>query len=181
MSQIHDISQPWPFRQICDAGSSLPNLHMEETCTSGITDNFDFYQTYLHYLPKQVIIPTNQPIKRITLTFGTDNELIVSKILEALSDKVTSSIKISKLAGEIYDGLSLGNRGPVNRVAYLDKMVGLEQTSLDLRDVLETSGCYIENRWMPYLYETILPDYSLLLTLPRSLEEFHDSVNWSMW
>jgi hypothetical protein len=174
MSPTHDISEPWPFRRLNDPMtiSGLENITSDEESH----DFYGIYETHVQLLPSKIIIPASDPIRRITLIFGPDSELVVSKILDALNDEVTSNIKIAKIADEIYDGLVLGSRGPVNRVAYLDKMVGLEQAGLDLRDVLRASGCYVQNRWMPYLYETILSDYSLLLVLPRSLEEFHDNL-----
>jgi hypothetical protein len=175
MYPTHDSSQPWPFRvnsDICNAGYELPDIELSDNLES----RYSLYQAYIQSLPSKVIIPTSVPIKQISLIFGSDSELVVSKILNALSDKITSSIKISRIAGEIYDGLSMGVRGPKNRVAYLDKMIGLEQASLDISDILKANGCYIQDRWMPYLYETILPDYSLLLILPRDVEEFSDTM-----
>lgn len=175
MSPTHDLSQPWPFRinnSICNAGYEPPIVES----SSDLEGRYSFYETHVQSLPSKVIIPTSTPIKQISLIFGSDSELVVSKILDALSDRITSNVKISKIAGEIYDGLSMGVRGPIDRVAYLDKMIGLEQASLDVSDILKNNGCYIQDRWMPYLYETILPDYSLLLILPRSLDEYHDTM-----
>jgi hypothetical protein len=176
MSPTHDLSQPWPFKLdngICSAGYESSVM---ETISDS-KDEYSLYQSHIQWLPSKVIIPASAPVKHISLVFGTDNELIICKILEALSDGVTSNIRIAKIADEVYDGLSIGTRGPKNRVAYLDKVVSLEQARLDIKDILKVNGCYVESRWMPYLYETILPDYSLLLTLPKSFDEFCDNLS----
>lgn len=176
MSPTHDPSQPWPFKT-ADNPDYSGYTEFRSICNAGGSD-YDIYYTHIQKLPPQVIVPSHNPVKRISLIFGEDSELIVTKILEAISDRVISSIRMSKITGELYDELSLGTLNAGNRVSYLDKMVELEQAGLDIHDVLKSSGCYIQDRWMPYLLETILPDFSMLLTLPSSLEEFCDSHRW---
>lgn len=173
MQHFHpNPNQPWPFKNdISSDGCEAPT-------DSSISEFYShsLWQSHAQFLPANIIVPTSVPIKNISLIFGSDSELVVSKILDALADNLTANIKVSRIAGEIYDSLTLGSRGPINRVAYLDKMVGLEQAAFDLSDILRANGCYVNGRWMPYLYETMLPDFSLLLTLPKNFEEYCDNV-----
>jgi hypothetical protein len=102
---------------------------------------------------------------------------VLSKTIEAVSDKSTANIKVAALADELYKGFNhSGNR---NRPTLLNYMITVEQTALDVKDLLTQYGLYTYDRWLPYLYESILPGGGLMLRRPTTFEEFCDDLPWA--
>jgi len=137
----------------------------------------DFYITQVEPLPIHVIIPPVRAVQVLVSLFGSDAEYVLSKIIEAVSDKVSAQLKATRLADEIYHGLTQGAKHRSPQV--LDYMITVEQAALDIRDALSESGCYIYDRWLPYMFEHIVPGGSLLLQRATSFEEFCDELLWS--
>lgn len=134
----------------------------------------DFFVNQVDLLPMQIVIPSQKPVNQIVSLFGSDSEYVLSRIIDAISDYPTSNQKVSRLAGELYKGL---RSGPANMgVVVLDHTITLEQAALDIRDVLQSLGCYINGRWLIYLYDTTLQSGALLLRRPTGFDEFCDEV-----
>lgn len=134
----------------------------------------DFFVNQVDLLPMQIVVPVSKQVNRIASLFGSDSEYVLSRIIDAISDYPTSNKKVSRLAEELYTGL---RRGPYHAgVAVLDHTITLEQAALDIRDILFSLGCYVNGRWLIYLYETTMPSGDLLLRRPTGFDEFCDEV-----
>lgn len=136
----------------------------------------EFYTKYVISMPDIIVVACSKPVATLRSLFGSDTEFVLSKIVEACTDKVSSNIRLANLAGTIYSGLA--HSKPAGRVTMMESMVTLEQCSLDIRDSIFSYGCYINNRWLPYTFEKLLPDCSVLLQKPQSYEEFVDEIMW---
>lgn len=151
----------------------------------GIADAYQFYYQFVAPLPMHVILPTTPMIRKLISIFGPESEILLHRIVVAISDRCSADLKIAKAAGEIYK--SLGER-KLNRnammmehhgVAFMDHMVTFEQAGLDLRDVIKNNGLYVEGRWLPYAYEATVNGFDVMLKRPSSFEEFCDDYLWA--
>lgn len=142
-----------------------------------IASAFQFYHEQVAPLPLYLVLDTARPVRKLQSIFGDDGEYLVCKIVEAVTDRASSNTMVSMLSGGIYEDATHGQK--VSRVRMLEHMVTLEQCALDIRDALMASGCYLNQRWFPYLYEDLMPDGSILMRRPLSFEEFCDEISWA--
>lgn len=136
---------------------------------------YDFFHNEVSILPIHIVIPTSLQVNRLTSLFGTDSEYIISCIIDAISDYPSSNRNVARLTAELYTGLKKGysDMGMV----VLEHGITIEQAALDIRDILFSLGCYIDGRWLTYLYETTLPTGALLLRRPTGFDEFCDELH----
>lgn len=136
-----------------------------------------FYEQMVVPLPESVILPATKQLQALIALFGSDAELVVCKIIEAIGDKTSAHLKVTRMANELYKGLTQGASHQAPRM--LDYTIVVEQAALDIRDLLEQYGVYIQGRWLPYVYEHIVPGGGLMLQKPLSFQQFIDDIAWA--
>lgn len=136
----------------------------------------DVSQLQMEAHPLVVVMDTKAILSKLHPLFSVENNLdfAMTQITEVISDRLTSDRRLGKASGGIYDELydMLAHSDPnFSRVMLLEPMISFEQAALDLKFECERLGLYVQNRYLPYRYDKILPDQSLVL---RRMVDFDD-------
>ncbi len=152
-------------------------------------------------LPTAVIIDLSEPVRKIGSVFKPDPrnligpEYVIDRAIEACRVRTTAhrdiglfSTRLLKdlrdlkerrnLSVQEFKRISGNEEGewPYPSTDLMDMMVTIEQATLDIFDILQAYKMYVSNRYLPYRYETMMPDGTVILKRCQTLEEFLDLI-----
>lgn len=154
----------------------------------------DFFEVLkeLNELPDSIVIDISKPVNRIRSVFqhNVSPEFIVDQAIEACGSRVSAHRDIANFASRLMqnlkdwneqvesEGMSFRPYGlqQRNNVDVFDVGIVVEQATLDLFDTLMEFKLHRTGGIMPYQFDHILSDGSVLLKKCGSPEELFDRV-----
>lgn len=136
-------------------------------------ESMDFYRNYVAPLPPYLILDVGPLTRRLMCLFGAETEYIVSRTIEAIMDRMTANVAVSRMAQDLFNGFM--DTGKYQRPQLFDLLITVEQVALDLQQYVQEQNLYVKGRYLTYRYETMTPDGGVALKLVESFEEFCDS------
>ena len=134
----------------------------------------EFFDSHIYGLPEHIVLNTSKIVRRLQSVFATDVDYILSRLIEAVSDKQMHAIVLRKTVQDLYNGMY--ESGRYNQIQLLDILSTLEMASCDLKDYLTENKLYLKGRFLPYKYETTMTDGSIVVVRVHNFEDWCDSV-----
>lgn len=143
------------------------------------------YNQALRLLPSEVILPLYDQVDTLRFTFGPDREYLLNCIIDDVSDRLNYRMAINHRVRQLMARMlekdtrqHPENSDPLlwrdRRPQLFEPMISFEQTALSIQREVEALQLYVLGRFMPYRYETTLPDNSVVLQLIGSWCDFMD-------
>lgn len=156
-------------------------------------DGIDFFDALSSFteVPETVVIDVSRPIRTIYALFSASPEFILDQIVEACSCKTTAYRDIANMTRHLHTDLSQteediramqresgknNNVWPYPAVSLIDKMITIEQSALDIFHQFDLFKLYVAGGYLPYRYEHVYGDGSLVLRKYQDSDEFFDRV-----
>lgn len=169
-----------------DAGTDI--------CLAGDEPDFTEVLNELDTYPEVVVIDISKPVNRIRSMFQeqVSPEFIVDQAIEACTSRGSFERDVRHFSNRLLKDLNdwdeqvecetmkfrpYGNRAP--NVNNFDTVIAVEQATLDLFDKFKEYKLYGRSGFMPYHFDHILSDGSVMLRKCGSAEEFFDRVAYT--
>ena len=136
-------------------------------------ESMDFYLKQVASLPPYLILDVAHLTRRLVCLFGHDIEYILSRTFEAIMDRTTAHIAVSRMAQDLFNGFM--ETGKWQRPQLFDALITVEQVALDFQQYVQEQNLYVRGRYLTYHYETMTPDGRVALKRVDSFEEFCDA------
>jgi len=132
----------------------------------------------LFTVPVHVVIGVRKPVLRLSTMFEYSIEHLLDGIIEAVADKNTVSHNLNHLSKRL---MGLVKDTPnFEEFGYIDRMVALEQCALDIAQYLDDYRLYLYGRYLPYRFETLMVNGSILLMRVQNYDEFCERISHDM-
>lgn len=144
--------------------------------------------------PETLIVPVADQIKQIYALFDYSPEYIIDQAVEACMSRASAFRNIANFAHrlandlerleEVQRGDDLRRtsewRTPDLFVRHSDRLITIEQATFDMQRQFENYKLYMDGGFLPYRFEHVLPDGSLVLKKCANYEEFFDRLSFVM-
>lgn len=149
----------------------------------------DFFES----VPEIVIVPVAEPIRQIYSLFDHSPEFIIDQAIEACMSRASAHANIANFAMRLANQLEAleerrrGDRhltewrNPDAFVRLSDRLITIEQATFEIQRQLELYKLYNPIGFLPYRFEHVLGDGSLVLKRCESKEEFFDRLSFTLY
>ena len=150
-----------------------------------IAMNFDRY-------PGTLIVPVADQIKQIYSLFEYSPEYIIDQAVEACMCRASAFRNIANFAHRLANDLERleeihrGDdykwvtewRNPDVFLKHSDRLITIEQATMEMQREFVNYKLYMEGGYLPYRFEHVLHDGSLVLKKCQDYEEFFDRLSF---
>lgn len=131
-------------------------------------------QRQILLVPEHVVIGVGRPVNGVSSLFDYSIEFVLNEMIDAIGDRIMAPQRLNRTMRHL--GPVIADVPVTHHHGLIDRMVAIEQAALDISDYLNEMKLYLYGRYLPYQFETLMNDGSILLKRVRDYQEFSDRV-----